>query len=142
MMENNTHAGIILEAYAPIGSPGRPRRLDDDPVVLEDPVIKEIAEKHNATPAQVIIVSYYYNFHIVFETLSLSLSLSLCLSLSHTHIYVCTCTHTHTHTHAHTHRCAFPSSFTEAWWSFPSLLIQRGLQRTSRPLRFCWMLMR
>ena len=47
--------GIILEAYAPIGSPGRPGRRDDEPVVLEDPVIKEIAEKHNATPAQVCV---------------------------------------------------------------------------------------
>ena len=26
-----------------------------DPVVLDDPVVKEIAEKHNATPAQVIV---------------------------------------------------------------------------------------
>ena len=51
------HTGIILEAYAPIGSPGRPKTQDDDPVVLEDPVIKEIAEKHNATPAQVILRS-------------------------------------------------------------------------------------
>ena len=45
--------GIVLEAYAPIGSPGRYFRKDGDPDVLSDPVINEIAEKHNATPAQV-----------------------------------------------------------------------------------------
>ena len=47
------HAGIVFEAYAPIGSPGRANKQDGDPVVLENPVVKEIAEKHNATPAQV-----------------------------------------------------------------------------------------
>ena len=47
------HAGIVFEAYAPIGSPGRANKQDSDPVVLENPVVKEIAEKHNASPAQV-----------------------------------------------------------------------------------------
>ena len=44
-------AGIVFEAYAPLGSPGTMSR--DDPVVMEDPVINEIAEKHCATPGQV-----------------------------------------------------------------------------------------
>ena len=42
-----------MEAYAPIGSPGRDFKQDGDPNVLEDPVVKEIADKHSATPAQV-----------------------------------------------------------------------------------------
>ena len=46
-------AGIVFEAYAPIGSPGRFFKQDGDPDVMEDPVIKEIAGKHNVTPAQV-----------------------------------------------------------------------------------------
>ena len=45
--------GIVLEAYAPLGSPGRPRVSPDDPVVMEDPAIKQIAEKHGATVGQV-----------------------------------------------------------------------------------------
>ena len=46
-------SGIVFEAYAPIGSPSRPFKEDSEPVVMEDPIIKGVAEKHNATPAQV-----------------------------------------------------------------------------------------
>jgi alcohol dehydrogenase (NADP+) len=44
-------------AYCPLGSPGRPQRdrTNDDTVDLEDPVIMKIAERVNATPAQVAI---------------------------------------------------------------------------------------
>ena len=42
-----------MQAYAPLGSPGRPRRKSSDPVVLDDPVINEIAKEHEASPAQV-----------------------------------------------------------------------------------------
>ena len=45
--------GIIFEAYSPIGSPGRFMKKENEPVLLEDPVIIEIASKYNATPAQV-----------------------------------------------------------------------------------------
>ncbi|XP_003389202.1 PREDICTED: alcohol dehydrogenase [NADP(+)]-like isoform X8 [Amphimedon queenslandica] len=47
--------GIVLEAYAPLGSPGRPRVNPDDPVIMEDPIIKKIAEKHGATVGQICI---------------------------------------------------------------------------------------
>ena len=48
--------GIALEAYFPLGNPARPDRMkkDDDPSLLDDPVIKKVAEKHNATSAQVL----------------------------------------------------------------------------------------
>ena len=44
---------IVFEAYAPLGSPGRRDRVKDYPVVINDPVLKQIAENHNATPGQV-----------------------------------------------------------------------------------------
>lgn len=49
--------GIAVTAYSPLGSADRPkgRRRDDDPVLLEEPVVHEIASKHEATSAQVLI---------------------------------------------------------------------------------------
>ena len=52
------YAGILFEAYTPLGSPGRPGPSKDlEPVLLDDPVVKMIAAKLNATPAQVSSVS-------------------------------------------------------------------------------------
>lgn len=45
--------GIVLEAYSPLGNPTRPSKKDSEPVVMEDPMINEIAAKYSATPAQV-----------------------------------------------------------------------------------------
>ena len=53
-----TARGVTLTAYAPLGSGDRPallRRKEDPPSPLEDPVIVSIAEKHERTPAQVIL---------------------------------------------------------------------------------------
>lgn len=47
------HIGIAFVAYSPVGSPGRPEIPDTEPVVLDDPVVKEIADKLKITPAQV-----------------------------------------------------------------------------------------
>ncbi len=49
--------GIGVTAYSPLGSKDRPERLQhpDEPVLLEDPVILGVAERHDATAAQVLI---------------------------------------------------------------------------------------
>ncbi|KYZ84583.1 aldehyde oxidoreductase [Alcanivorax sp. KX64203] len=49
--------GVHLTAYSPLGSFDRPEtfKAADEPVLLKDPVIVEIAERHQASPAQVLI---------------------------------------------------------------------------------------
>ncbi|MEJ2523588.1 MAG: aldo/keto reductase [Gammaproteobacteria bacterium] len=49
--------GIGVTAYSPLGSKDRPERLqhEDEPVLLEDTVIRSVARRHSATPAQVLV---------------------------------------------------------------------------------------
>lgn len=48
---------ILVTAYSPLGSSDRPERLkkEQEPTLLDNDVIKSIAEKQEATPAQVLI---------------------------------------------------------------------------------------
>ncbi len=48
---------IALTAYSPLGSKDRPDSLkqQNEPMLLENEVIKNIAQKHQATPAQILI---------------------------------------------------------------------------------------
>jgi len=57
MLEFCNSNSIHITAYAPLGSADRPSRLkvEDEPVLLEDPMISRIAEHHKITPAQVLI---------------------------------------------------------------------------------------
>ena len=51
--ENNIHA----TAYSPLGSGDRSAQMkaENEPSLLEEPTIVEVAKKHNASPAQVLI---------------------------------------------------------------------------------------
>ncbi len=48
---------IVLTAYSPLGSADRPKRLKkaDEPTLITNPKIAEIAEKHSITPGQVLL---------------------------------------------------------------------------------------
>lgn len=52
-----SHHNIAMTAYSPLGSKDRPEPLkgQDEPSLLENPVIDDIAQAHDATPAQVLI---------------------------------------------------------------------------------------
>lgn len=57
MLEFCNKNGIYLTGYAPLGSSDRPARLkvDDEPILLNDPVIEKIASRNRISPAQVLI---------------------------------------------------------------------------------------
>lgn len=57
MLEFCGQQNVLLTAYAPLGSAGRPEPMkgEAEPVLLDDPVIAQIAKSHQATPAQVLL---------------------------------------------------------------------------------------
>lgn len=57
LLEFCSKNGINVTAYSPLGSGDRPdaMKADDEPSLLENPTIKKIAKKHNASPGQILI---------------------------------------------------------------------------------------
>ncbi len=49
--------GVAVTAYAPLGSSGRPdtMRRQDEQRLLDDPTVREVAQVHDRSPAQVLI---------------------------------------------------------------------------------------
>ncbi|XP_025062397.1 alcohol dehydrogenase [NADP(+)] isoform X1 [Alligator sinensis] len=47
--------GLVVTAYSPLGSPDRMWKHPDEPVLLEEPGIKTLAEKYGKSPAQIIL---------------------------------------------------------------------------------------
>lgn len=57
LIEACQRLGVVMTAYSPLGSKERPSvmKQEGEPIVLEDPTILEIASRHQASPAQVLI---------------------------------------------------------------------------------------
>jgi alcohol dehydrogenase (NADP+) len=57
MLDYCSDNNILVTAYSPLGSSDRPdsMKADDEPSLLENEVIHNVANKHDATPAQVLI---------------------------------------------------------------------------------------
>ncbi|MCW8860277.1 MAG: aldo/keto reductase [Deltaproteobacteria bacterium] len=57
MFEFCKNNNIFLTAYSPLGSPDRPDRLkdEDEPILLQEPIIIALAEKYSVPPAQILI---------------------------------------------------------------------------------------
>ncbi|XP_062507544.1 aldo-keto reductase family 1 member C1-like [Corticium candelabrum] len=57
LLEYCRSKGIVFSAFSPLGSPkrGPNNRRDDDPILLDDPVVCDIAQQHNVYPAQVLL---------------------------------------------------------------------------------------
>lgn len=47
--------GLEVTAYSPLGSSDRAWRHPSEPVLLEDPVVLALAEKHGRSPAQILL---------------------------------------------------------------------------------------
>jgi aldehyde reductase len=59
---------VLLTAYGPLGRPGLSQDAVNDPVVMDDPILKQMAAKYNRTVAQ-ILLRFLVTFYSFFLTL-------------------------------------------------------------------------
>lgn len=57
--------GMAVTAYSPLGSPKRPWVTNDDPVLMDEPIVIELAKKYKKNPAQLLIRYQIQRGHIV-----------------------------------------------------------------------------
>ncbi len=57
MLDFCKNSGIFITAYSPLGSSDRPDNLkgEDEPILLQNPVIINIAKNHNCSTAQILL---------------------------------------------------------------------------------------
>ena len=82
------HTGIVMEAYSPLGSPARPWKADAEPVVMEDPVVVELAEKYGATPGQVCVCACVF---VCIYIMCVRACVCMCVCGEQVHVCVCLC---------------------------------------------------
>jgi aldehyde reductase len=63
---------VLLTAYGPLGRPGLSQDAVNDPVVMDDPILKQMAAKYNRTVAQILLrfLVTFYSFFILFSVAS------------------------------------------------------------------------
>lgn len=58
-------SGIVVAGYAPLGSPDRPYpNKEVEPILLNDPVLKKIADKHKTTVALVRVKLFDFFYEV------------------------------------------------------------------------------
>ncbi|XP_072556158.1 aldo-keto reductase family 1 member A1-B isoform X1 [Paramormyrops kingsleyae] len=55
LLEHCQKRGLVMTAYSPLGSPDRAWKHPEEPVLLDEPVLAELARKYNKSPAQIIL---------------------------------------------------------------------------------------
>lgn len=67
MLEYCSSKNILITGYSPLGSGDRSDRMkkEDEPSLLENPVIKEIAKKHGASAGQILIAWHLHRGNTV-----------------------------------------------------------------------------